>query len=82
MPLKLLIALLTLTLSADSAFGQPSALADIPADYEIQDVRTLPQYFDGGNAFRPGSAPDNACRDSFLAEFLQHYYSPWSGTEV
>lgn len=82
MSLKTLIALLALTLSADSAFGQPPAVADIPADYEIQDVRTLPQYFDGGNAFRPGSAPDKACRDSFLAEFLQHYYSPWSGGEV
>jgi hypothetical protein len=79
MPLKIIIALLSLILPAGSAFGQPSAVAAVPPDYEIEDVRNLPQDFGSGALFRPDSAPDKGCRDSFLAEFLQNYYSPWSG---
>lgn len=79
MPLLILVTALTLTLSACAVFGQPPVAADIPADYEIADVRNLPQHFGGVGLFRPDLAPDPACRDSFRTEFLQHYYSPWSG---
>ncbi len=78
MPRIFSLTLLTVLLSVCPALGQPPEVADIPVDYEIADVRNLPQHF-GGIRLRPGSAPDAACRQSFLNEFLMHYYSPWTG---
>jgi len=79
MPRRISLTLIAVLLSACPTLGQPPASADIPADYEIADVRNLPQQFAGAASFRPDTAPDPACRNSLLAEFLRHYYSPWNG---
>jgi len=57
------------------------AVADIPPDYEIEDVRKLPQDF-GSYAKLSTIAPlDTACRDSLFSQFRQKYYAPWRGGE-
>lgn len=79
MPLLILVTALALTLSACTVSAQPPVTADIPADYEIADVRNLPQHFAAGLPFSAERAPDAACLQSFLTEFLRNYYAPWTG---
>lgn len=53
-------------------------VADIPADYEIEDVRKLPQDF-GPFARNSTIKPlDASCRNLLLSEFRRNYYAPWS----
>lgn len=79
MPRFFFLTFLALLACGRSAFGQPPVVADIPADYEIADVRNLPQRFGPGIPFVLDRVPDASCRQSFLDEFLRNYYSPWVG---
>jgi len=65
------------SLVAKSASGY--VVADIPPDYEIEDVRKLPQDFGVYAKFLPVTPLDKACRDSLVSEFRRKYYAPWSG---
>lgn len=49
----------------------------IPDEYEIEDVRTLPQDM---RAYASSFSVDSValpCRESFLSEFIRNQYSPW-----
>lgn len=49
----------------------------IPEDYEIRDVRVLPQDMRTYASSCPEPALFPACRGSLLADFLRNQYSPW-----
>lgn len=77
--------LLGLLLSACGTVDRTVPVAEIPKispDYEIEDVRMLPQDF---RAYAPSpngyTFIDSACRETLLAEFMQRYFAPWNGNE-
>ncbi|HTY20241.1 MAG TPA: SH3 domain-containing protein, partial [Geobacteraceae bacterium] len=71
------ICLISVTLLACSASEKKG---QIPIDYEIADVRNLPQDIDAyASSFRDDYL-GKTCRDSFLVEFKGKYYAPWSGS--
>jgi len=53
-------------------------VADLPPDYEIEDVRRLPQDFVRYAARTTSSPFDTVCRDFLVLEFRRKYYAPWS----
>ena len=58
---------------------QPSGIR-ISDDYEIEDVRVLPQDMRTyASSFSDGSLTP-VCRDAFLPDFMRNYYSPWRDT--
>jgi hypothetical protein len=81
MPRIISHTLLAVLLCAGSACVQLPAVSDIPADYEIEDVRRLPQHFGYNTGFRADRIPDRSCQDRFLEQFTQRYYSPWKGSK-
>lgn len=70
------IAVVTLLISACSPSGQRSS-AQLPPDYEIEDIRKLPQDMQPYASFCSPAPLGTTCRDSFLAVFMQQYFSPW-----
>ncbi|MCM2358845.1 MAG: hypothetical protein NDI77_11900 [Geobacteraceae bacterium] len=76
----ILIAVVALILPACSPAGQRSTGAGIPADYEIEDVRNLPQEMGAYASFCPAEPIGKACRDSLEEEFRRKHYSPWGGS--
>lgn len=56
-------------------------VADIPPDYEIEDVRALPQEFVNYALPSTVNPLDKACRDSLYSEFRRKYYAPWGRGE-
>ena len=61
---------------SDSAGGEYTS--NIPEDYEIADVRNLPQDMGAyASSFRDDYL-DKTCLDQFLAEFRRKYYAPWT----
>ncbi len=78
-----LIFLLALSLSGCSASVGGEESAKIPEDYEIADVRNLPQNIGAYvSSFRDDSL-GKTCREYFLDEFRRKYYAPWtSGAPV
>ncbi|MDD2320730.1 MAG: NlpC/P60 family N-terminal domain-containing protein [Geobacteraceae bacterium] len=76
----------TMPLSADSKSAglvsvQQSAVMEIPADYEIEDVRVLPQDFEAYAASSSRNSLDTACCDTLRSEFKQKYFAPWRGSK-
>jgi NLPC_P60 stabilising domain, N term/SH3 domain (SH3b1 type)/NlpC/P60 family/SH3 domain of SH3b2 type len=57
--------------------GQLTAAEAIPADYELDDVRNLPQDLGVYTSSLSGASLDPACRESLTAEFRKRYFSPW-----
>ncbi|MRR07107.1 MAG: hypothetical protein EG828_09210 [Deltaproteobacteria bacterium] len=55
-----------------------TVVADLPSDYEIEDVRGLPQDFVRYAALTTNSPLDTVCRDFLFSEFRRKYYAPWS----
>ena len=55
---------------------QPSGIR-LSDDYEIEDVRALPQDM---RTYASSCSADSlapVCRDTFLSDFMRNYYSPW-----
>ncbi|MDD2337960.1 MAG: SH3 domain-containing protein [Geobacteraceae bacterium] len=76
-----LLTVFAIIASSCSVPYQKPAVAVIPPDYELKDVRELPQEF-GPYAKLPTILPlDKVCRDSLFSEFWRKYYAPWSGGE-
>lgn len=70
--------LLFLSLSACTISGNQQERHQIPADYEIRDVRVLPQDI---RAYAPNwrdPSLGDSCGDYYLSEFKRRYYSPWT----
>jgi len=57
--------------------GQLSAAATISADYELDDVRNLPQDMGEYTSSLSGASLDPTCRTSLTTEFRKRYFSPW-----
>jgi len=60
----------------------PAIVADILPDYEIKDVRELPQEFGTYVNTSTIKSFDKACRDTLLYEFRRKYYAPWSVSQL
>lgn len=78
----LFIALVAIVASSCAIPGQKPVVAELPPDYELQDVRELPQKFDMYAKLSPVTPLDKVCRDSLLSEFRRKYYAPWNGGEL
>lgn len=79
MPRIVLLAVFAIIASSCSVPYQKPVVAVIPPDYELKDVRDLPQEF-APYVKLPTILPlDKVCRDSLLSEFRRKYYAPWSG---
>lgn len=63
-------------LSADQ-----QVVTDLPPDYEIEDVRRLPQDFVRYAALPTSRPLDTVCRDFLFSEFRRKYFAPWSGSK-
>ena len=50
----------------------------LPADYEIDDVRKLPQDIGAYTSSLSGTPLDLTCRETLTADFRKRYFSPWS----
>jgi hypothetical protein len=55
---------------------RPSGI-QLPDDYEIEDVRVLPQDMRTYASSRSGEFIAPSCRESFLADFMLKQYAPW-----
>ncbi|MRR54872.1 MAG: hypothetical protein EG822_10240 [Deltaproteobacteria bacterium] len=80
---RLVITALFALLASSCAASRPIPVAtvippnfSIPPDYELQDVRELPQDF--GRLSSAVTSLDKACQESLLSEFRRKYYAPWS----
>ena len=60
---------------------QQAAVADVPFDYELEDVRKLPQDFSSYLSIPVARPLGRDCRGLLLAEFWRKYYAPWSDGE-
>ena len=58
--------------------GKLSAVSVLPADYDIDDVRNLPQDIGAYTSSLSGTPIAPACQKSLQAEFRKRYFSPWS----
>ena len=58
--------------------GKPSAVTVLPADYDIDDVRNLPQDIGAYTSSLSDAPIAPACQKSLQAEFRRRYFSPWS----
>jgi hypothetical protein len=74
---KALLVFFAMFLAAADAFGQQAIIPQVPADYEIEDVRTLPQDFGLSAGFGSEACLDTSCGNFFVSEFQRRYYSPW-----
>ena len=55
----------------------------LPADYELADVRTLPQDMSVYSSALAGVSIAPACRESITSQFRKRYFSPWdSGAPI
>ncbi len=61
--------------------GKEQSDSRIPDDYEIEDVRNLPQEIGAYTASYPENCLGNSCRASLLSEFKRKYYSPWTRSD-
>ncbi len=53
----------------------------IPVDYEIADVRNLPQDIGAYTSSYPENSLDKTCQTFFLSEFKRKYYAPWTSSK-
>jgi hypothetical protein len=74
-------ALFAMILFSCSVPVQKPIIADIPPDYELLDVRELPQDFLNYISYPAVNPLDHTCSDSLHAEFRQKYLAPWRGGE-
>jgi cell wall-associated NlpC family hydrolase len=58
--------------------GHLATNATLPATYEIDDVRNLPQDIGAYTTSLSGATLDPLCRESLTVEFRKRYFSPWS----
>ncbi len=56
---------------------EPPAPA-LPIEYELSDVRTLPQDISVYSSLITGNAITPACRENLTARFRKNYFSPWN----
>ena len=70
--------LFTASLLACSASVGGENSSNPPEDFEISDVRNLPQDIGAYASSFPDEHFDKTCRDHFLAEFRRRYYAPWT----
>jgi hypothetical protein len=75
------IFLTTVTVLVCSACGKHSTESQIPVDYEIEDVRNLPQDISAYASSCPDDFPGKTFRASFLSEFKRKYYAPWTSSD-
>ncbi len=55
----------------------------LPAEYELADIRTLPQDMSVYSSPLAGGSIAPACRESLASQFRKHYFSPWdSGAPI
>ena len=64
-----------------SACGKQSADSQIPVDYEIEDIRNLPQDISAYISSYPENTLGKTCRASFLSDFKRKYYAPWTSSK-
>lgn len=58
---------------------QQTVVADLPPDYELEDVRRLPQDF-GPLVMNSTIMPlDASCRKLLLSQFRRNFFAPWAG---
>ena len=74
------IFLFAATVLACSASGKEPADSSVAADYEIEDVRNLPQDIRAYTSSYPENYLGKICKDFFLSEFRSKYYSPWTSS--
>jgi hypothetical protein len=73
------VCLISASILACSASGETTDTLQLPVDYEIADVRNLPQDLEAyASSYRDGSL-GKGCRDYYLSEFRRRYYAPWIG---
>jgi hypothetical protein len=73
------ICLITAFFLACSASGEKTDNSQVPADYEIADVRNLPQDIGAYASSLHDGCLDKSRRDQYLSEFRRKYYAPWTG---
>ena len=65
--------------SACATPAQKPVVTAIPPDYELKDVRELPQDFSWYANPASVTAPDGVWQAALFAEFTRKYYAPWRG---
>ncbi len=73
--------LIFVTVLVCSASGKQPADSQIPVDYEIEDVRNLPQDIRTYASSYPDNFLGDTCQASFLLEFKRKYYAPWTSSD-
>lgn len=58
--------------------GRSFSVTQLSADYEINDVRNLPQNLGAYTSSLSGVSLNPSCRESLTTEFRKRYFSPWS----
>ncbi len=74
------VIFITATVLVCSASGEQTIDLRIPVDYEIEDVRNLPQDISAYTSSYPENSLGKTCRASLQSEFKQNYYAPWTTT--
>ena len=49
----------------------------LPSEYELEDIRTLPQNLGAYTPALAAGIPSPACRENLAASFRKRYFSPW-----
>jgi hypothetical protein len=75
------IILFAATLLVCSSCEKQPSYSKIPVDYEIEDVRNLPQDISAYTSFYPENSLDKTCQSSFLSDFNRKYYAPWTSSK-
>jgi hypothetical protein len=75
------VVLFAATLLVCSSCEKEPANSRIPIDYEIEDVRNLPQDIRAYTSSYPENSLDKNCQASFLSDFKRKYYAPWTSSD-